>query len=278
MEQETIEDQTIYECDICENVFKSVNKLKVHYIHFHREKKYKCDQCGKKFPFKLLLNYHLLTCGEKDFKKNKMKDVEYRKIFDNYGNAKFKCCKCKKIFKKLCNMLQHIYRVHREKKHQCEKCSKKFTIISNLKKHLKNCDSILDTKTQKISENHVKKDLDYKKIEDKFQCCKCGKILLSSQGIFQHIHVFHMEKKHHCDKCGKKIAFLGNLNRHFKKCDGIFRTREELNDDIKKDLEYNKIFDDDGKINFQCCICGKMSKNIQNMHQYGPSQRKETSM
>ena len=86
MEQETNENQTNYECDICESVFKSVNKLKVHYIHFHREKKFKCDKCDKLFPFKSLLKYHLPTCEGKKTKRNRIKDVEYRKIFENDGN------------------------------------------------------------------------------------------------------------------------------------------------------------------------------------------------
>ena len=76
MEQETIENRTNYECDICESVFKRVNKLKVHYIFFHRGKKFKCDKCDKLFPFKSLLKYHLPTCTGIDtcIKKKRVKN------------------------------------------------------------------------------------------------------------------------------------------------------------------------------------------------------------
>ena len=81
MEQEANVDQTNYECDICENAFKSVSKLKVHYIHFHREKKFKCDKCGKAFSMKCKLQNHMKKC-DGTLQKNifKINSLSYKNV------------------------------------------------------------------------------------------------------------------------------------------------------------------------------------------------------
>ena len=259
MEQETIENRTNYECDICESVFKRVNKLKVHYIHFHREKKFKCDKCGKSFPFKSLLKYHMPTCKGKYIKKNKMKNVEYKKIFDIDGNAKFQCCKCEKIFRTLRHILQHIYILHREKKHQCDKCEKKFTFLHNLRCHLENHHGVsrLTTKTSRsmtyqVIESHEEK---------KYQCNKCQEMFSELFAFYYHFRV-HKEKKFKCDKCGKSFIFKSQLHHHMKKYDEKKDGNKELKKNRIKNVEYKKIFDSDGKAKFQCCKCEKIFRTL----------------
>ena len=54
----------MYQCQQCEKRFGNINLIRQHTYHVHREKKNKCEKCGRLYPFKSLLNSHLKVCNE----------------------------------------------------------------------------------------------------------------------------------------------------------------------------------------------------------------------
>ena len=54
----------MYQCQQCEKRFGTTNSIRQHIYYVHREKKNKCEKCGRLFPFKSILNSHLKVCNE----------------------------------------------------------------------------------------------------------------------------------------------------------------------------------------------------------------------
>ena len=66
-------------CKIYDKVFKSPNVVQVHFNLTHKEKTFKCEKCGEKFPFKSYLKSHTQKCDAENQKhekseNNKIKD------------------------------------------------------------------------------------------------------------------------------------------------------------------------------------------------------------
>ena len=253
-----------FQCKECHRIFKSSKVAYCHFYEVHREKKFKCHLCNKCFPYKFKLNKHTKLCDgimkTKTFGKSRIKDVEYKEIFDEDGKKLFQCCKCEKVFERSINILHHIYKVHREKKFKCEKCNKMFAFKSNMERHIQICDGILRIRKANGSMKSRIKDVEYKEIFDEdgkkiFQCCKCEKVFEKSVLVLHHIYKIHRDKKFKCDKCNKMFAFKSDMERHAQKCDGTFRVR--ITNGIcnrSKEVNYKIVLENESK-SFQCNLC-----------------------
>ena len=58
-------------CKIYDKVFKSPNVVQVHFNLTHKEKTFKCEKCGEKFPFKSYLKSHTQKCDAENQKHEK---------------------------------------------------------------------------------------------------------------------------------------------------------------------------------------------------------------
>ena len=125
------------------------------------------------------------------------------------------------------------------------------------------------------------KDVEYKEINNengvkKFQCIRCEKVFKTLQSVVQHIYLIHREKKLKCEKCCKLFAFKSMLQKHLKKCYGIFRGRtasdtsktERITGSHEK--HYNMTENEEGEKLFRCTHCPKTfsKRSIFQMHYY----------
>ena len=118
-----------FRCDDCEIDFRTRNKLFDHNLLVHKKKNpYECDTCKfSKFSTKSRLNEHIAAIHQG--KESNQPNLKKRKEFDNAEgekgtkSGKISCSICDKSFAANRNLLDHIARVHEEKKlFKCDIC------------------------------------------------------------------------------------------------------------------------------------------------------------
>ena len=174
---------------------------------------------------------------------------------------------------------------------KCDKCSKMFSIISVLRKHKRICNGMRFQ--SQIKNGNMKNDEMFKEIvEDdglkKFECNKCDSVYEKIKSIRRHFLFKHMEKKFKCDKCSKMFPIKSRLRKHLETCNGIltvnkmkdvkrficetcnqmFALKSDLAKHVKrehkqmfierKEIEYIRIMNQNGKKQFQCKRCEKV--------------------
>ena len=246
-----------YQCTKCENTYENSWSVYPHFDRKHKEKKFKCEKCGKMFLFQPYLQVHMEKCDRIMRKSARsFKDVKYKEISNEDGMTKYQCLQCEKVFENLQYVHQHIYQVHREKEHKCDRCNKSFPFHFKLKKHLEDCSG--------PKKESMMKDVDYKETFDengkkKFQCCKCENVYEKKRYIYQHFHFKHGEKKFKCEKCSKMFGVRFEIERHFKRCRGPKSENQFGTND------YHIITANEEKI-FQCSHCEKSCKDLLTLH------------
>ncbi|XP_040107984.1 zinc finger protein 160-like isoform X6 [Oryx dammah] len=192
----------------------------------HREKPYKCDECGKAFLVKsIFLSHQTVHTGEKPYKCDecgeafRLKSTIFRHQTVHTEEKPYKCDECGKAFthssylrshqkihtrKKLlkCDICDRIFRrnvhlaghqkVHtREKHYKCDECGKAFCVKSILLRH------------QTIHTG-----------EKPYKCDECGKAFRLKTFLLSHQTVHTGEKPYKCDECGKTFRLKSTIFRH----------------------------------------------------------------
>ena len=193
-----------------------------------------CEQCGRVFNNKYLMNSHI------------------RKIHENIRN--FPCPHCPKRFRASIPLREHVNNVHLNiKAYQCDHCGSTFRNRGQLKEHLQiihegvpretfKCDSCDKTYLKKKSlEFHIERD---HKGVGQFMCNVCNLICRNRTSLKQHMDAVHEKiKRFSCDQCDSKFTTPFNLKEH------VVNVHE-------------------GKLQFQCQHCQKGFKrrNLLNKH------------
>ena len=154
-------------CQVCDKAFKNPQILQAHFNHCHRERKFNCMNCEKRFPYLSFLKIHSKTCKKdkakikcdkcdklfsfksllKSHKKNcdgiqrqrhRLKNVDYSFTEDGDTDKRYKCNKCEKTFRSTRLIRSHIFTKHKERKFRCELCDKLFAFNYALNQHIKN--------------------------------------------------------------------------------------------------------------------------------------------
>ena len=259
-----------YQCTRCENTYENSWSVYPHFDRKHKEKKHKCEKCGKMFQFQPSLQIHMNKCDgilrervsrpKSNRRKRQFGTKDYHIITANKENI-FQCSHCERSCKDLLKLNNHFNNSHKEKKFICEKCDKMFAMESNMKIHFKNCNGILRTKRGIRSRNTNYKVIEINE-EKRVQCIKCQETFSDKDNFYTHFRI-HMEKKFKCDKCSQMFVYNSILQAHLKKCNGQRRRQSKI-----KDVEYKITTDDNGKKKFHCNKCAKSFARVAKIIQH----------
>ena len=191
------------QCDECDHKFKTVVKMKSHFLKTHYEQEFECHACWKRFQRKdkMLRHFDLShgsevklfechLCGA-TFKLNADLTRHMRSAIDKDGNQQNSCDCCKKQFCTLRDLQLHTKSNH--KRFKCSCCEKNFSTKFNLSVHMK---------------------------KEKTSCGQCNLRFCNEYAALDHENSTHNEKvaaKVNCENCGKEFSKHWQLRRHKKK-------------------------------------------------------------
>ena len=117
-------------CDVCEKSFYSRGNLKVHKTTVHGSKRYQCPLCIKRFTTDGSRLIHVNNLHSEEYNQKRLeKEIERKK-------HAYECDTCKKRFRDITHLTQHIQAIHTSKYFQCPKCIRRFRWKSNLYAHV----------------------------------------------------------------------------------------------------------------------------------------------
>ncbi|GFR74629.1 zinc finger protein ZFAT [Elysia marginata] len=157
----TMSSLSVYSCNVCEKVFKSLSHIRLHCVTHTELKPFKCTKCSYATNSKGNLYTHMrkhtgqyYRCDQCDFKTvNKSHLVEHQMI---HTNRRAQCLLCQKDYSTLKSLINHVRKYHTDKKgkeylqtflqgrgakgttviHQCHICNRKFKKRIDRDRHL----------------------------------------------------------------------------------------------------------------------------------------------
>eukprot|EP01083_Nonionella_stella_P298732 1013910_1 len=140
-----VEEQSRFECNMCQKVLSCRDALKnhIHITHSSSKTSYKCGVCSNEFQGKVNLDAHVCIGSDaKPFKCDICKKEFNRKCSLNEHAAihsdikPFQCDVCKRGFNQKVSLTEHMYIHSGKKPFDCGVCKRGFTRKANLERHL----------------------------------------------------------------------------------------------------------------------------------------------
>ncbi|CAL1545757.1 unnamed protein product [Lymnaea stagnalis] len=215
---------SVYSCNICDKIFKSLSHIRLHCITHTDIKPFKCNKCKYATNSKGNLYTHMrkhtgqfYRCDHCEFKTvNKSHLVEHQMTHDN---RRSQCILCHKDYSTLKSLINHIRKYHTDKKgkeylqtflqgrgvkgatviHQCHICNRKFKKRLDRDRHLFIHD-IKDLPNVQQCElcdywasRRVYLDKHYLKHRVIYCCAVCDQKFLSTTRLSEHLTTMHIE-------------------------------------------------------------------------------------
>ncbi|XP_058120909.1 zinc finger protein 721-like [Anopheles ziemanni] len=187
-----------YRCSTCQEVHQN---LEEHMQNKHQEWEFKCEECGKRFPFKSRLTAHM---GKVHLKKDIICE-ECNKPFTKFSiekhkravhGATFTCENCPKTFKTRFSLERHMEGHNVEQQGpatvSCTLCNSVLKDEYNLKTHMKRIHAEQTPAT----------------------CKTCGKTFKSKHSLYTHISNVCTTRQFPCTVCGKQFKKRTKLKQH----------------------------------------------------------------
>ncbi|GFO20664.1 Zinc finger protein zfat [Plakobranchus ocellatus] len=237
----TMSSLSVYSCNVCDKVFKSLSHIRLHCVTHTDIKPFKCTKCSYSTNSKGNLYTHMrkhtgqyYRCDQCDFKTvNKSHLVEHQMI---HTNRRAQCLLCQKDYSTLKSLINHVRKYHTDKKgkdylqtflqgrgakgttviHQCHVCNRKFKKRIDRDRHLFIHD-IKDLPNVQQCElcdywasRRVYLDKHYLKHRVIYCCCLCDDKFLSTVKLTKHL------TEDHCDQADQSDP--GRLDRLLSEC------------------------------------------------------------
>ena len=216
----------MFECHLCDKVYKDNSGVNRHIRHNHKENIVKslCDICKREFKSKDHLREHLKVHENGTYKCDfcpeifKVKSYLKRHTRDWHLKERNKCDICGK---EVLNLWFHNRRHKKDLKvlHSCDLCKKKFTEKSNLSRHRKTHEStnILTCPHCLRNYSDLKKHLRTHDSNRKFDCDKCDKSYLNRSTLILHSRIHaDFQETFPCDMCEKIYKTKETLRFHMR--------------------------------------------------------------
>lgn len=137
-------DATPFMCTECGQRFKTKNNLRQHELT-HKEKKYHCSECDKRFLRLVQLKSHVkrihkrekkhaCTVCHKTFFEKKEAEIHMRR---HVGDKRYQCTHCGMTFYTQSELKKHLATHSDEKPHPCPVCGQRFRMRYNMTAHLR---------------------------------------------------------------------------------------------------------------------------------------------
>ncbi|UYM14362.1 C2H2-type zinc finger protein [Endozoicomonas euniceicola] len=187
-----------YKCDVCGRELANSGSLTRHKLTHTGEKSHECDVCGKKFARSETLTRHKCRhTGEEPHECDLCQKrfacssnfVRHRRT--HTGDKPYKCDVCPKRFAASGDLTIHRRHHTGERPYECDVCQKRFTDSGNLAKHRR-----------------------YHTGDKPYECDKCQKRFAHSGNLARHKRTHTGEKPYECDVCQKRFSRLEHLARH----------------------------------------------------------------
>ncbi|XP_059534239.1 zinc finger protein 551-like isoform X1 [Myotis daubentonii] len=191
-----------------------------------------------------------------------LKDVKCQGAYS--GEVIFECDKCREVFRRIFNLIQH-KRVHTgEQLYECRECGVSFRLRAHLTRHHRvhtgekpyECSECGKSFSQK---SNLIEHLKVHSGEKPYECTECGKSFSRKSNLIMHLKVHTGEKPYECTECGKSFSRKSNLIMHLKvhtgekpyectECGKSFSARSTL-------IKHQRVHT--GEKPYECTECGK---------------------
>lgn len=222
-----------FTCTICFKKYPSNSGLRHHNLLKHREKKYKCNFCGKMFAVFSLLKQHVRISHEKfpkfacelcNYETPEKSRLKVHIAIHHTKQFPLKCDVCNKGYIRSDDLQAHKEVHHEGLSLVCQFCSKVFRSHKYFKSHLKLHDPLSDGNkaacpqcSKTVYKYRLKQHMEtHKEDRQGFVCDICGKNIASLGCMRVHKKIHKGEKNHVCDTCGKAFLTTVNLRTHIR--------------------------------------------------------------
>uniref|UniRef100_A0A1B6K9G9 Protein krueppel n=2 Tax=Graphocephala atropunctata TaxID=36148 RepID=A0A1B6K9G9_9HEMI len=207
-------------CDVCPKKFFRREHLKVHLAKHNIVKPYACEICPKRFLKEEQLTNHVSR-----------HDGLPRKSKNQNGLKRYLCEICSKTFTQSTTLVAHL-RAHKGiKPYVCTFCSRPFTTKAYLRMHLRTHTQERPYICQYCSKAFARADTLANHVtqhtgEAKYQCKFCQKNFRRLKNLKEHIFIHTGQRPYACPTCDRRFSNNGSRYAHRKKCLQAFIQRQ----------------------------------------------------
>lgn len=264
----SVEGQVTFKCPVCENEKKSFSSLKEHVISSHGgTKKFNCVVCGASYALKKRLREHCLRkhtvliqtkLAEDKYIPSHDETKDCAKIVDEYGNVKYKCHLCSRLFSMYSGLMRHVKSLacNAYVDVYCTYCRKSFSNKVKLDQHYRNIHGV-QMRADEVADMKQQYGITVEGVTN-YKCPHCTSFFPKFYYLRKHLRSHSDVRPYTCHVCGKSFSQQQSLNRHINihsghgyqcnVCGCVMSDKANLNVHMRNHL---------GEKKYICEVCGK---------------------